>query len=78
MSLIINTNISSLMAQNNLTKSQSALSQATERLSSGLKINSAADNAAGFAISQQYTTRPARTPATPSTWRRLPVRRSTR
>lgn len=56
MSLIINTNISSLMAQNNLTKSQSALSQATERLSSGLKINSAADNAAGFAISQQYTT----------------------
>ena len=56
MSLIINTNISSLMAQNNLTKSQSALSQATERLSSGLKINSAADNAAGFAISQRYTT----------------------
>jgi flagellin len=56
MSLIINTNISSLMAQNNLTKSQSALSQATQRLSSGLKINSAADNAAGFAISQRYTT----------------------
>jgi flagellin len=56
MSLVINTNISSLMTQNNLNKSQSALSQATERLSSGLKINSAADNAAGFAISQQYTT----------------------
>ncbi|WP_199096890.1 flagellin [Dyella sp. ASV21] len=56
MSLVINSNISSLMAQNNLTKSQSALSQATERLSSGLKINSAADNAAGFAISQRYTT----------------------
>ena len=56
MSLIINTNISSLMAQNNLSKSQSALSQATQRLSSGLKINSAADNAAGFAISQRYTT----------------------
>ncbi|WP_199096891.1 flagellin [Dyella sp. ASV21] len=56
MSLVINSNISSLMAQNNLSKSQSALSQATERLSSGLKINSAADNAAGFAISQRYTT----------------------
>ncbi|WP_243047650.1 flagellin [Dyella sp. RRB7] len=56
MSLVINTNISSLQTQNNLSKSQSALAQATERLSSGLKINSAADNAAGFAISQQYTT----------------------
>jgi|APAra7269097080_1048540.scaffolds.fasta_scaffold01193_3 flagellin len=56
MSLVINTNISSLNAQNNLTKSKSALAQATQRLSSGLKINSAADNAAGFAISQRYTT----------------------
>jgi flagellin len=56
MSLVINTNVSSLNAQNNLTKSRSALAQATERLSSGLKINSAADNAAGFAISQRYTT----------------------
>ena len=56
MSLVINTNISSLNAQNNLTKSQSALSTATQRLSSGMKINSAADNAAGFAISQRYTT----------------------
>jgi len=56
MSLVINTNISSLNTQNNLTKSQNALSQATQRLSSGLKINSAADNAAGFAISQRYTT----------------------
>lgn len=56
MSLILNTNISSLNTQNNLSKSGSALSQATERLSSGLKINSAADNAAGFAIAQSYTT----------------------
>lgn len=56
MSLVINTNISSLNTQNNLTKSQSALETATQRLSSGLKINSAADNAAGFAISQRYTT----------------------
>ena len=56
MSLIINTNIASLNAQNNLSKSQSALSTATQRLSSGLKINSAADNAAGYAISTRYTT----------------------
>ena len=56
MSLVINTNISSLNTQNNLTKSQNALATATQRLSSGLKINSAADNAAGFAISQRYTT----------------------
>jgi flagellin len=56
MSLVINTNVSSLTAQNNLNKSQSALATATERLSSGLKINSAKDNAAGFAISQRYTT----------------------
>ena len=56
MSLVINTNVSSLNAQNNLTKSQSALATATQRLSSGLKINSAADNAAGYAISQRYTT----------------------
>ncbi|MDI3258569.1 MAG: flagellin [Sinobacteraceae bacterium] len=56
MSLVINTNVSSLNAQNNLSKSQSALAQATQRLSSGLKINSAADNAAGFAISMRYTT----------------------
>ena len=56
MALVINTNISSLQAQNNLTKSQSALATATERLSSGLKINSAADNAAGYAIAQRYTT----------------------
>lgn len=56
MSLVINTNVSSLNTQNNLSKSQSALAKATQRLSSGLKINSAADNAAGFAISQRYTT----------------------
>ncbi|MFA6230062.1 MAG: flagellin [Rhodanobacter sp.] len=56
MTLSINTNINSLTAQNNLSKSQSALSQATARLSSGLKINSASDNAAGYAISTNFTT----------------------
>ena len=56
MSLVLNTNISSLNAQNNLTGSQASLSQSLERLSSGLRINSAADDAAGLAISQQFTT----------------------
>ncbi len=56
MSLVLNTNINSLIAQNNLTGSQALLSQSLERLSSGLRINSAADDAAGLAISQQFTT----------------------
>ncbi len=56
MSLTLNTNISSLTAQNNLNSSQASLSQALTRLSSGLRINSAADDAAGLAISQQFTT----------------------
>lgn len=56
MSLILNTNIASLQAQNNLTKSSSQLSTATEDLSSGLKINSAADNAAGYAIATRFQT----------------------
>jgi len=56
MSLVLDTNINSLNAQNNLTGSQALLSQSLERLSSGLRINSAADDAAGLAISQQFTT----------------------
>jgi flagellin len=56
MSLILNTNISSLQAQNNLTTSTNSLSTATEDLSSGLSINSAADNAAGYAIVQNFQT----------------------
>src|ERR1700742_2187789 len=56
MSLVLNTNIASLNAQNNLTSSQASLSQSLERLSSGLRINSASDDAAGLAISQQFTT----------------------
>jgi flagellin len=56
MSLVLNTNISSLNAQNNLSGSQASLSQSLERLSSGLRINSASDDAAGLAISQQFTT----------------------
>jgi flagellin len=56
MALTLNTNIDSLVAQNNLTNSQALLSQSLTRLSSGLRINSAADDAAGLAISQQFTT----------------------
>src|ERR1700691_5676039 len=52
---IINTNMNSLMAQGNLASSQNSLSTAIERLSSGLQINSAADNAAGFAIAARMT-----------------------
>jgi flagellin len=56
MSLTLNTNIDSLNAQRNLTKSQSSLATSLQRLSSGLRINSAADDAAGLAISNQFTT----------------------
>lgn len=56
MALVLNTNIDSIIAQNNLTGSQALLSQSLTRLSSGLRINSAADDAAGLAISQQFTT----------------------
>jgi flagellin len=56
MSLVLNTNINSLNAQNNLAGSQASLAQSLQRLSSGLRINSASDDAAGLAISQQFTT----------------------
>lgn len=52
---VINTNYLSLVAQNNLQKSQSALGSAIERLSSGLRINSAKDDAAGQAIANRMT-----------------------
>src|SRR5688572_9450324 len=55
MPAIINTNIASLNAQRNLNASQSALQVALQRLSSGLRINSAKDDAAGLAISDRFT-----------------------
>jgi flagellin len=55
MAQIINTNIGSLVAQRNLNTTQSANLQALERLSSGLRINSARDDAAGLAISTRFT-----------------------
>lgn len=52
---VINTNTMSLVTQNNLNKSQSSLGTAIERLSSGLRINSAKDDAAGQAIANRMT-----------------------
>jgi flagellin len=55
MAQTINTNINSLTAQRNLTNSQSSLSTSVQRLSSGLRINSAKDDAAGLSISERFT-----------------------
>ncbi|RLA19700.1 MAG: flagellin [Gammaproteobacteria bacterium] len=55
MAQVINTNIASLNAQRNLNSSQSALNTSLQRLSSGLRINSAKDDAAGLAISERFT-----------------------
>ena len=55
MSLTINTNVASLNAQRNLGQSQGALNTAMQRLSSGLRVNSAKDDAAGLAISNRMT-----------------------
>lgn len=52
---VINTNVSSLNSQRNLNASQSSLATALQRLSSGLRINSAKDDAAGLAISNRFT-----------------------
>ena len=51
---IIQTNIASLNAQRNLDRSQSALNVSLQRLSTGLRINSAKDDAAGLAISPAF------------------------
>jgi flagellin len=55
MALIINTNISSLNAQRNLNESQNSLNTSLQRLSSGLRINSAKDDAAGLFVAGQLT-----------------------
>jgi flagellin len=55
MAQVINTNLSSLNSQRNLTSSQASLSTSLQRLSSGLRINSAKDDAAGLAISERFT-----------------------
>jgi flagellin len=55
MASVINTNLASLYAQKNLSGAQNALGTAVERLSSGLRINRAKDDAAGLGISQKLT-----------------------
>ncbi|GAB3487992.1 B-type flagellin [Curvibacter fontanus] len=55
MAAVINTNISSLTAQRNQGSSQASLATSIQRLSSGLRINSAKDDAAGLAISERFT-----------------------
>ena len=55
MGIVISTNVMSLNAQRNLGKSQSSLNNSMQRLSSGLRINSAKDDAAGLAISDRMT-----------------------
>src|SRR5664279_3297047 len=56
MTMSINTNVLSLNAQRNLSSSASQLATSLQRLSSGLRINSAKDDAAGLAISERFTT----------------------
>ena len=55
MSLVLNTNIDSMVAQNSLSTSGGQLASALQQLSSGLRINTAADDAAGYAISEGMT-----------------------
>src|ERR1700753_617040 len=55
MSLVLNTNIDSMVAQNSLTSSGTQLASSLQQLSSGLRVNTAADDAAGYAIAQGMT-----------------------
>lgn len=55
MAILINTNILSLTAQRNVASNEASLGAAIERLSTGLRINSAKDDAAGLAISERFT-----------------------
>jgi len=55
MALVINTNISALTAQRNLSRAQSGLEKSIQRLSTGMRINGAVDDAAGLAISDRLT-----------------------
>lgn len=56
MSIVINTNIASLVAQNTLSTNTAALEKAMQQISTGLKINSASDDAAGLSISESMKT----------------------
>ncbi len=54
MAITINTNVSSMIVQRNLAQSTSSLNQAIERMTTGYKINHAADNAAGYSIARNW------------------------
>ena len=56
MALTINTNLSSMIVQSNLSKSTSSLNRAIERMTTGYKINHASDNAAGYSIARNWET----------------------
>ena len=56
MALTINTNLSSLLVQSNLNKATNSLNKAIERMTTGYKINHAADNAAGYSIATNWET----------------------
>ena len=56
MALTINTNLSSLIVQSNLSKATSSLNNAIERMTTGYKINHASDNAAGYSIARNWET----------------------
>ena len=53
MSIVVNTNTTSLMVQRNLSKATSSLATSMQRLSTGIKINNAGDDAAGLALSEK-------------------------
>ncbi len=54
MAITINTNVSSMIVQRNLSQSTASLNQAIERMTTGYKINHAADNAAGYSIARNW------------------------
>ena len=54
MAITINTNVTSMLAQSNLARANSGLSDSMARLSSGLRVRSAADDAAGLAVSEDF------------------------
>ena len=56
MALTINTNLSSMIVQSNLSKATTSLNQAIERMTTGYKINHASDNAAGYSIARNWET----------------------
>lgn len=57
MSIVVNTNLAAMMAQKNLTTANTSLNTSIERLSTGLKINKAADDAAGLSIASSLNTK---------------------